>query len=85
VRIDDLKLRWPTKIAPFFRPDGEVKTLNMAGVLLCRRLETFLWWCGGFKRLEMGDRRRERDSPARGERGSEMCYGVNALTVHRCS
>jgi len=70
VRIDDLKLRWPTKIAPFFRPDGEVNTLTMAGVLLCRRLETFLWRCGGFRRPEMGDQRRERESPARGERGS---------------
>jgi len=85
VRIDDLKLRWPTKIAPFFRPDGEVKTLKTAGFLLCRRLATFLWCFRGFRRPEMGDRRRERDSPARGERGSGVCYGVNASTVHRCS
>jgi hypothetical protein len=85
VRIDDLKLRWPTKIAPFFRPDGEVNTLKTAGFLLCRRLETFLWRFGGFTRPEMGDRRRERESPARGERGSGLYYGVNASTVHRCS
>jgi hypothetical protein len=85
VRIDDLKLRWPTKIASIFRPDGEVKTLTKAGVLLCRRLATFLWWCGGFTQPEMGDRRRERESPARGERGSGLYYGVNASTVHRCS
>jgi len=68
VRIDDWKLQWPTKIAPFYRPDGEVKTLKTAGVLLCRRLETFMWWCGGFKRPEMGDRRRERESRWREER-----------------
>jgi hypothetical protein len=33
----------------------------------------------------MGDRRRERESPARGERCSGLCYGENASTVHRCS
>jgi hypothetical protein len=33
----------------------------------------------------MGDRKRERESPARGERGSGLYYGVNASTVHRCS
>jgi len=85
LRIDDLKLRWSTKIAPFFRPDGELNKLQTAWVLFCRRLATFLWWCGGFTRPEMEDRRRERESPARGERGSEMCYGVNARTVRQCS
>jgi hypothetical protein len=85
VRIDDFKLRWPTKIAPLFRPDGAVKTLNKAGVLLFRSLETFLWWCGGFKRPEMGDRRRERESPGRGERGSGLYYDVNDSMVYRCS
>ena len=30
-RIVGLKLRWPTKIVPFFRPDGEAKTLKTAG------------------------------------------------------
>jgi hypothetical protein len=34
---------------------------------------------------EMGDRRRERESPARGERCSGLCYGENTSTVHRCS
>jgi hypothetical protein len=68
VRIDDLKLRWPTKIAPFFRPDGEVKTLKTAGVLLCRRLATFLLWCGGLRRPERGDRKRERVAGERRER-----------------
>jgi hypothetical protein len=79
-----LKLRWPTKIVPFFRPDGEAKTLKTAGVLLYRRLETFLWWFGSLKEPEMGDRMRERESPARGERVSEIGYGVNARMVHRC-
>ena len=84
MRIDDLKLRWPMKIAALFWPDGEVNTLQTAGVLLCRRLATFLWWFGGLIQLAMGDRRRERESPARGERGSEMCYGGNARTVYQC-
>jgi len=83
-RIVGLKLRWPTKIAPFFRPDGEETTLNTAGVLLYRSLETFLWCFESFKRPEMGDRMRERESPARGERVSEIYYGVNARMVHRC-
>jgi hypothetical protein len=83
-RIVGLKLRWPTKIAPLFRPHGEEKTLNTAGVLLYRRLETFMWWFGCFTGPEMGDRMRERESPARGERVSEICYGVNARMVHRC-
>jgi hypothetical protein len=34
---------------------------------------------------DMGDRRRERESPARGERCSGLRYGENAETVHRCS
>jgi hypothetical protein len=67
-----LKLRVVDKIAAFFRPDGEEKTPNMAGVLLYRRLLAFMWWFGGFKQLEMGDRMRERESPARGERESEV-------------
>jgi hypothetical protein len=79
-----LKLRWPTKIAAFFRPYREDKTLKKAGLLLYLRLETFLWYLGGFKRPEMGDRMRERESPARGERDSESYYGVNAHMVHRC-
>jgi hypothetical protein len=83
-RIVGLKLRWPTKVAPFFRPDGEEKTLKNAGGLLYRRLETFLWWFGSFTRPEMGDRMRERESPARGERDSEIRYGVNARMAHRC-
>ena len=33
----------------------------------------------------MGDRRRERESPARGERCSGLRYGENARTVHWCS
>ena len=83
MRIDDLKLRWPTKIVALFRPDGEDKTLEKAGVLLFRRLATFLWWFGGLIRPEMGDRGRERESPARGERSSGLFYGVNASTVHQ--
>jgi hypothetical protein len=31
-----------------------------------------MWFFGGFKRPEMGDRMRERESPARGERDSEI-------------
>jgi hypothetical protein len=84
-RIVGLKLWWPTKIAPFFRPDGEAKTLRTAGVLLYRRLASFLWWFGSFTRPEMGDRIRERESPARGERDSEICYGVNERMVYLCS
>jgi hypothetical protein len=60
------------KIAAFFRPDREEKTLKTAGVLLYRRVETFLWWFGGFTRPEMEDRMRERESSARGERDSEI-------------
>jgi hypothetical protein len=52
--------------------------------LLYRRLETFLWWFGSFTRPEMGDRMRERESPARGERDSEIRYGVNARMAPRC-
>jgi hypothetical protein len=80
-----LKLRWPTKIAALFREDGEVKTLKTAGVLLYMRIATFMWWFGSFRWPEMGDRERERESPARGERCSGLCYGENASTVHRCS
>ena len=58
-RIDDLKLRWPVTFAAFFRPDEAEETMKTTGVLLCRRLETFLWWCGGWRRPEVGDRRRE--------------------------
>jgi hypothetical protein len=63
---------WPTKIAAFFRLDREEKTLQTAGVLLYRRLATFLLWFGGFTRPEMGDRLRERESSARGERHFEI-------------
>jgi len=77
---------WPTNIAAFFRPDREEKTLKMAGVLLYRRVETFLWWFGGFTRLEMGDRMRERENRRWEERETpRFCYGVNASMVHRCS
>jgi len=57
---------------------------NHRGFLYSRG-ETFLWWCGGWTRPESGDRKRERESPARGERGSGLYYAVNASTVHRCS
>jgi len=43
-----------------------------------------LWWFGSLRWPEMGDRRRERESPARGERCSWLCYGENVSTVHRC-
>jgi hypothetical protein len=59
---------WLTKIAAFFRPDREEKTLKPAGVLLYRRIETFLWWFGFFTRPEMGDRMRERIAGERRER-----------------
>ena len=55
-----------------FRLDEAAKMLKIAGVLLYRRVETVLWWFGSFKRPKMGDRMRERESPARGERGSEV-------------
>ena len=71
-RIVGLKLRVADEIAAFFQPDGEEKTLKAAGVLLYRRLATFLWWLGGFTRPEMGDRMRERESLARGERDFEV-------------
>jgi len=83
-RIVGLKLQWPTTIAAFFRPDGEAKTLKTAGVLLYRRQDTFKWWFGSFKRPENEDQMRERESPARGERDSEIWYGANARMVHRC-
>jgi len=55
-----------------------------AGVLLYMRIATFLWCFGSLIWPEMGDRRRERESPARGERCSGLCYGENVSTVHRC-
>jgi len=52
----------------------------MAGVLLCRRLETFLWRCGG---VEASDGRRweirgERESRRREEREALGFDGVRA-------
>jgi len=84
-RIDDLKLRWQPTIAALFRLNGAAKTLKPAGFLLYMRITTFLWWFGSLRWPEMGDRRRERESPARGERCSGLYHGVNASTVHRCS
>jgi len=60
------------------------KTLKPTGVLLYMRIETFLWCFESLIWPEMGDRRRERESPARGERCSGLCYGENVSTVHRC-
>ena len=71
-RIIDLKLRWPTKIAAFFQPNEAAKTLKTTEVLLYIRLEIFMWWFGGLRRPKIGDRMRERKSPARGERSSEV-------------
>ena len=82
-RIDDLKLRWPATFAAFFRPDEAVQTMKTTRVLLYIRGGTFLWWCGGLRRAEMGDRRREIESSARGERCSDISYSVNACMVHR--
>jgi len=84
-RIDDLKLRWQPTIAARFRPNRAAKTLKSAGVLLYMRKATFLWWFSSLQWPKMGDRRRERESPARGERCSGLCYGENTSTVHRCS
>jgi len=84
-RIDDLKLRWQPTIAALFRINGEDKTLKPDGFLLYMRIATFMWWFGSLRWPEMGDRRRERESLARGERCSGLYYGVNASTVHRCS
>ena len=67
-RIAGLKLRVVDKITAFFRPDGEEKTPKTAKVLLYRRLLAFLWWFRGFKRPEMEDWMRERESLVRGER-----------------
>jgi len=83
-RIDDLKLRWQPTIAALFRLNGAEKTLKPAGVLLYMRTETFMWWFGCLRWPDMGDRRIERESPARGERCSGLCYGENVSTVHRC-
>jgi hypothetical protein len=69
-RIDDLKLRWPTKIAALFRPDEAEKTMITTRFFLYSRVETFLWWCGGWRRPESGDRMRERERRRREERGS---------------
>ena len=69
--------------AAFFRPYEAEETMKNTGVLIFRRLATFLWWFGGWIRPEMGDRRGERESPARRERCSEISYGVNACMVHR--
>jgi len=80
-----MKLRWPTQIAARFRPNRAAKTLKPAGFLLYMRKATFLWWLSSLQWPEMGDRRRERESPARGERCSGLRYGENARTVHRCS
>jgi len=84
-RIVGLKLRWPTQIAALFRPDEAEKTMKTTRLFLYRRVETFLWWRGGWRWPDMGDRRRERESPARGERCSGLCYGEHTSTVHRCS
>ena len=65
-----------------FQPEEAVKTMNTTRVLLYSMWGTFLWWCRGLIRPKMGDRRRERESPARGERCSEISYGVNACMVH---
>jgi hypothetical protein len=46
--------------------------LKTAGVLLYWRLATFIWWFRGFSRPEMGDQMRDRESPARGERDSDV-------------
>jgi hypothetical protein len=81
-----LKLRWPTKIAALFRPDEAEKTMKTTRFfslqqgrnlsVVVRRLETAGKWRSD---------ERERASPARGERESEKCYGVNARMVQRCS
>jgi len=72
------------RIAARFRPNRAAKTLKPAGVLLYMRKATFLWWLSSLQWPDMGDRRRERESPARGERCSGLCYGENANTVHQC-
>ena len=77
-----MKLRWPARIAAFFRPDEAAKTVTNARVLLYTSGLTFLRWFGGWRRPESGDRMRERTSPARGERSSESRYGVGACTIH---
>jgi len=90
-RIVDLKLRWQPTIAVLFRPDEAEITMTTTGVFLYSRGETFLWWFGGWRRPESGDRIRERASPTRGERESEIMlryvrvYGTPILlnTVHR--
>jgi hypothetical protein len=90
-RIVGLKLRWQPTIVALFRPNGAAKTMKPTGVFLYSRGETFLWWCGGWRRPESGDRMRERASPTREERESEIMlpyervYGtlVPLNTVHR--
>ena len=90
-RIVGLKRRWTTTIVVFFQPDEAEKTMTTTGVFLYSRGKTFLWWCGGWRRPESGDRMRERASPTRGERESEIMlryecvYGtpVPMNTVHR--
>jgi hypothetical protein len=64
--------RWPTKIAAFFRPDREEKTLQTAGFCFigAGNLSVVVW------RLHTAENgrsnERERESSARGERHSEM-------------
>jgi len=84
-RIVGLKLRWHPTIAALFRPNRAEKTPKPDGILLYMRISTFMWWFGSFIWPDMGDRRGERESPARAERCSGLCYGENANTVHRCS
>ena len=61
-----------------------VNPISLDYVTHFMRIATFLWWFGSLRWPDMGDRRRERQSPARGERCSGLCYGENVSTVHRC-
>ena len=73
------------RIAARFQPNRAAKTLKPAGFLLYMRKATFMWWLSSLQWPDMGDRRRERESPARGERCSGLRYGENARTVNRYS
>ena len=67
-----------------FRPDEAAKTLKKTGFLLYIRVETFLLWFRGLRRPKMGDRMRERESSARGERESEImlrCEWMHGVPV----
>ena len=82
-RIDDLKLRWPATIVAFFPARwGSENDENHRGFSLQHR-RNLLWWCGGWRRPESGDRMREKECRWEQRESPRLRYGVNACMVHR--